>query len=381
MTDAPSSLGLSVLLPLCLVAFVLWRLDRRMRSARDPALLLLQQQLESMRGQVSQSLEGNVRLLQEHVARATEQVNARLRENADAVRQSHHAIGERLDSAARVVGAVQKSLGGLGEATQRIYEVGKDVASLHQILRSPKLRGGFGELLLGDVLRQILPREHFELQHTFRSGEKVDAVIRIGDGLVPVDAKFPLEDFRRAIDAESDAERAKWRRAFVARVKKHIDAIADKYILPQEGTYDFALLYVPAENVYYETIIRAENDEAVQDYALERRVIPVSPGCFYAYLQAILLGLRGLRVEESARQILGLLGHLQGDLGRFREDFRIVGRHLGNAASAYDAADKRLEKLADRLASAESAEVATEPASGAAALSLVTPAKLAAKSD
>src|SRR6185369_8959899 len=126
-------------------------------------------------------------------------------------------------------------LGELREATTKVYEVGRDVASLHDILRAPKLRGGLGELLLGDLLAQVLPPAHFTLQHTFRSGERVDAVVRLGDGVVPVDAKFPLEDFRRLLEATDEEERTRTRKALFARVRKHVDDIATKYIVPDEG--------------------------------------------------------------------------------------------------------------------------------------------------
>lgn len=351
------------------VALVVRASERRTRALLemrppDPSVGLLQQEVAALRGQVSQALEGNVRLLQEHVSRSIDQVNERLRDNAAAVERTNRTLGERLDNASRVVGEVQRSLGDLGAATRRVFEVGKDIASLQEILRSPKLRGGIGELLLGELLAQILPAQHFALQHEFRSGERVDAVIKLGDALVPVDAKFPLEDFRRALEAHDDAERAKARRAFHARVRKHVDAIATKYILPDEGTYDFALMYVPAENVYYETVVRGEEgEEGVNAYALSKRVIPVSPGCFFAYLQAIVLGLKGLRVEEKARHILAQLARLDGDLGRFREDFRLVGKHLSNAGGSFASAEKRLERLAERLLSVAGDDEKPEPQS------------------
>jgi DNA recombination protein RmuC len=116
-----------------------------------------------------------------------------------------------------------------------------------------------------------------------------------------------------------------------------VDEIAKKYILPDEGTFDFALMYIPAENVYYEVVVRGEDgDDALLGYALSRRVIPVSPNSFYAYLQVILLGLRGLRIEQNAREILSTLTRLQGDVGRFREHFDTLGRHLTNAKNKYD---------------------------------------------
>jgi DNA anti-recombination protein RmuC len=163
----------------------------------------------------------------------------------------------------------------------------------------------------------------------------VDAVIRLQAGLVPVDAKFPLENFQRLVKAETPEEKKVLRRAFITDVKKHIEAIATKYIRTDEGTFDFALMYVPAENVYYETIIKDDElgaDGALFAHALARRVIPVSPNSFYAYLQTILLGLKGLRVEESAREIINHLARLNQEFDRFSESFRLVGRPPGERA-------------------------------------------------
>jgi len=335
------------------VLAVVWRLRRSLERRDDGgSLLLLQQQLDALRTQLGQALAGQSQLVGQQIAQLTTQMNERLREGGELVQRSQASLGERLDRASQVVGEVQRGLGELREATARVYEVGRDVATLHDILRAPKLRGGLGELLLGDLLAQVLPPSHFTLQHAFRSGERVDAAVRLGDGLVPVDAKFPLEDFRRLLQAADEEERARVRRAFIARVRKHVDDIAGKYILPDEGTYDFALMYIPAENVYYETIVRDDElggDRSLAAYALERKVVPVSPNCFYAYLQAIVLGLRGLRIEARAEEVMGHLARLNGDLGRFRDDFRLIGKHLGNAQQAHGAAERRLERLEGRL--------------------------------
>jgi DNA recombination protein RmuC len=217
------------------------------------------------------------------------------------------------------------------------------------------LRGGLGEFFLEDLLAQTLPANHFTMQHAFSSGEKVDAAIRLGSSLVPVDAKFPLENFKRILEAGSDDEQGRAKRQFAADVRKHIDAIAAKYILPDEGTYDFALMYIPAENVYYETIIKDEalGDRNLSQYALSKRVIPVSPNSFYAYLQAIVLGLKGMRIEERATEILHYLSRLQGDFAKFRDDFAVLGKHLGHAHASFQASEKRLEKFAQKLLSAD----------------------------
>src|SRR5437764_190724 len=208
-----------------------------------------------------------------------------------------------------------------------------------------------------------LVQQQLEALRTFQTGDRVDAVVRLGPALVPVDAKFPLEDFRRLLEAGDDETRTRARRAFVARVRKHIDDIATKYILPDEGTYDFALMYVPAENVYYEAIVRDDggNDRELSAYALERKVIPVSPNCFYAYLQAIVLGLRGLRIEARAQEVVGQLARLAGDPGPPQDDFPVPGRHVTNAAQAHAAADRRLDRLAAKLAEIAADEGAEEP--------------------
>ena len=349
----------AVLAPVLAVLILLaWWLARRLRSFEEKndnaSLLLLQQQMEQLRMQVGQALDGNAQSLQQQLSQMLGHVNERLRENGEVLSQTQRTLGERLDNAARVVGNVQRSLGGLEEANRRIYEVGRDIASLQEILRAPKLRGGLGEFFLADLLAQILPPQHFTMQHSFRSGEKVDAVIKLGPCLVPVDAKFPLENFKRILEAESDDEKLRARKQFAGDVRRHIDAIAGKYILPDEGTYDFALMYIPAENVYYETIIKDDDDEKnLSQYAMSKRVVPVSPGSLYAYLQAIVLGLRGMKIEDRAKEIIQYLSRLQGDFGKFREEFALIGKHLGHAQSCYQSAERRIDQFSQKLVAAD----------------------------
>jgi DNA recombination protein RmuC len=240
-----------------------------------------------------------------------------------------------------------------------MIHIGRDISSLQDILKAPKLRGILGELFLEELLKQVLPLDHYALQYSFRSGEKVDAVIFLGQGMVPVDAKFPLENFRRALEAGSEDEMKRVKKQFTADVKKHIDQIASKYILPEEGTFDFALMYLPAENVYYEAILKEEgagDGPSLSQYALTRKVIPVSPNSFYAYLQAIVLGLRGLRIEQSAKEILSSLGQLANDFRKFYEDFERVGFHLSNSKASYEKAQKRLDRLQGQLDSIDTHE-------------------------
>jgi DNA recombination protein RmuC len=174
-----------------------------------------------------------------------------------------------------------------------------------------------------------------------------------------VDAKFPLENFKRMLEAAGDEEKNRAKRQFGIDVKKHIDAIAGKYILPDEGTYDFALMYIPAENVYYETIIRdgAPEEKSLCHYAMSKRVIPVSPNSLYAYLQAIVLGLKGMKIEDRAKDIIQYLSRLQGDFGKFREEFALIGKHVGHAQASYQSADRRLDQFGQKLLAADADQI------------------------
>jgi len=261
---------------------------------------------------------------------------------------SNKTVGERLDNTTKIIGDVRQQLGHLDESSRRMAEVGKEISKLQEILQPPKLRGALGELFLAEILAQILPADHYRLQYQFKGGETVDAVIMLHLGLVPIDAKFPLENFKRIIASAEEDERKAAKKSFVNDVKGHIDAISSKYIRMDENTFDFALMYIPAENVYYETIIKDSElggEMSLFNYALKKRVIPVSPNSFYAYLQTIILGLKGMRVEEHSREILEDLSRLQKEFGNFSEAFKLVGQHLDNSQKKFAEAQKRFGKL------------------------------------
>jgi len=270
----------------------------------------------------------------------------KLREQMDNLSR---VVGEEVRGGVSVFGDVRERLGELTKRTKDIEEVGKNISSLQELLRAPKFRGGFGELMLERLLADILPRDNYALQYRFRTGEAVDAIIRIGGHLVPIDSKFPLEDFERIMRTESEAEQKALRRQFMRTIKNHVDNVT-KYILPDEGTFDFALMYIPAENIYYETILRGCAEEGeIYSYAVRQRVIPVSPNSLYAYLQVIVQGLKGLHIEQTAREIMGQLERLQGELVDFKADYRVIGTHIRNAASKYDEANRKLSRFGDKL--------------------------------
>jgi len=326
-------------------------------SSSQTMWVLMQQQMEQLRGHVSDGLNKNISLLTEQFRAINEQVGHQLQLVNQQLQHSSGQIGQRLDTAGQVIGEVREKLGELSKTSEQIHEVGKNIATLQEILRPPKLRGGLGEQFLGELLSQILPPEFYSLQYPFLSGERVDAVVRLGGKLVPIDSKFPLDNFRRIIECKTEDEKRGFQKVFYRDVRKHIDDIASKYILPQEGTYDFALLYIPAENVYYETITKDEwfgEEKGVLNYALAKRVIPVSPNSFYAYLQVIVLGLKGLQIEKEAQKIQALLSGLKKDIGGFQEDFQLVGKHIGNAMNKFEEARRRLDKFTFKLEQIES---------------------------
>jgi DNA recombination protein RmuC len=323
----------------------------------QPMWALMQQQMEQLRGQMSDGMNENIKLLNQQLGLINNQVNQQLQLVNQQLQNSSGQIGQRLDSAREVISKVSERLGELSKTSEQIHEVGKNIATLQEILRPPKLRGGLGEQFLGELLSQILPPEFFTLQYTFSTGERVDAVVRIGEKIVPIDSKFPLDNFKRIIECKTEEERKACQKVFYRDLKKHIDDIASKYIVPNEGTYDFALLYIPAENVYYETITKDDSfgeEKGILNYALKKKVIPVSPNLFFAYLQVIVLGLKGLQIEKDAQKILALLASLKKDLGGFQEDFQLVGKHITNAMNKFEEARRRLDKFIFKLEQIES---------------------------
>jgi len=236
------------------------------------------------------------------------------------LQQNTQAMNERLDSAARVISQVQKNIG-------EFSEIGRGMKDLQEFLRSPKLRGNVGEQVLKEMLGQFLPKSSFDLQYTFKSGDKVDAAIKTSAGIIPVDSKFPMENFRKMSGAGTDAEKKLFEKDFIKDVKTHADAISRKYILTEEGTIDYALMYVPSESVYYEVV----NNQDLFDYAQGKRVLPVSPTTFYAYLRAILMSFEGQKIESRAKEILASLRAIQKDYEKTNDALSVLQRHLTNA--------------------------------------------------
>lgn len=265
------------------------------------------------------------------------------------LQKSNEVLGQRLDNAARVMGEVQKHLGIVSEASRYLRD-------LHEILQAPKLRGNIGEQILNDLLKQHFPSGKFNLQHAFRSGKTVDAVIQTAEGLIPVDSKFPMESFRRYLAAATE-EKEKLGKEFSRDVKGHIEKIARDYILPAEGTLDFAVMYVPSEPVAYEVVV---NFPELLDLAHNKRVAVVSPNQFNNFLQVILLGFEKQQIGEQAKLILAHLRALKGDATRFGEDLRLLAKHVTHAKAAADSAQNSFARLEGKINDAQLTEGKTK---------------------
>ena len=259
-------------------------------------------------------------------------------------------VNKNLQFQIQTLEKLNTQLGQLQGTGQRIIELSSDLKSLQQILASPKLRGGLGEWSLENILSALLPADSFTLQYTFRDGKIVDALIKMPKYSVPIDAKFPLSNFEKLQQAQSEQDTKKLRREFLKDVQKHIDKIAESYIKPDEGTLDFAIMFIPAENVYYEAMVKAADDTInTQDYAMERKVFPVSPNLLYVYLMTIVMGLHGLQIEKQAAEIRQNLKTLNISFADFLALWDTLGAHLRNAHVKHDEGQKKLDKFVMQL--------------------------------
>jgi DNA recombination protein RmuC len=317
-------------------------------------------QTEKIRRESSEVLEKHITDLRDRFADREMETQKSLTEQLQKINETlnksisdiNKNVGDRLHNASQAFAQVQKSVGQVQEQAKAIGELGKDIGSLQDILKSPKLRGEIGEYLLGDLLTQILPKQSFQAQYEFADGSIVDSAIFLGGKIVPIDAKFPLENFRKSFEVKELKEKKKYIMQFYRDVKKHILSISTKYIKPEENTFDFAIMYIPAENVYYETIIKSKYEtqsEYLYKFAIEHKVIPVSPNSLYAYLQTIAMGLRGMQIEKNAERIMQSLISLQNDFESYRDNFAVLGKHLTNAKAKYDENSSQLDRIAGRI--------------------------------
>ena len=265
------------------------------------------------------------------------------------LQENTQALNKRLDTAARVIGEVQRNVG-------EMSEIGRGMKELQEFLQSPKLRGNIGEEVLKDLITQMFPKHSFHLQYSFKSGEKVDAVIKTTAGILPIDSKFPMENFQKMSKAKTKKEESLFKKLFNRDIKKHIQVIGRKYILPEEGTMDFALMYIPSESVYYEVV----NSRELLKLAQSARVYPVSPTTLYAHLQTILLSFEGQKIELRARKVFTMLRAVQKDYSKLEESMSTLQRHLNNAYNMMSNVLTGFTQLGQKITSTQSLGLGAE---------------------
>lgn len=318
------------------IAYLIYRLQNlgKQNSADARAFELMQNLMRDTKEANKEALKGI------HEVRREMQENLSATNNSlqTQMQRTNRAINERLDNAAKVIGVVSKELGGM-------QEIGRQIQDFQEFLKSPKLRGNLGEQVMRDLLDQMIPKASYALQYRFKEGQTVDAIIKTKQGIIPLDAKFPLENFRRyARCDEEEKERAL--HEFRRDVKKHVNDISGKYILPQEGTVDFAVMYVPSETIWYELV---RDDADLNGYANKKKVFLVSPNSFYYFLRIVMIGLEGARIEEATREILSTLKGIKQDSEKFGRGLGVLSKHVTNAKNMMDNVNNEYTRLSTKI--------------------------------
>ena len=311
------------------------------RPAPDGALAV-RDSLSAQLQAAQQGTQGQVELL----ARSVSELRTELSRALGATEQQ---LTTQAGTTHRTLTDLSRQLGALGEQSQRIGDLAKDIGSLQDLLRAPKARGGFGELLLERLLHDALPATAYEIQYTYRDGSRVDAIVRYAGRLVPIDAKFPNETWAAVTSAADEQERRAKKRAFLQQVRRHVDAVA-RYVSPADGTIDYAVMYIPSESVYYDLVLRDDADEPdLRAYCADRKVIPASPNTLLAYLQVVALGVRGLAMQERTRELQQGVAAVRREFERFVELHDQLGRHLENATKKFDETDRALSRASSAI--------------------------------
>jgi DNA recombination protein RmuC len=273
--------------------------------------------------------------------------------------QNLHAMQTRMDESNRLINdqlsRYASLMTGVGERLGQMTQIGTQLQEFQAFLRSPKLRGNLGEQGLKNLLSQILPKELYKEQYHFKNGEIVDFIIKIDSGIIPIDAKFPLENFNRLISTHDEQTKLEYYRAFKNDFKKHVQKISQKYILPDEKTTDFAFMYIPSESIFFE-VLNNEKLNELYHLASRSKIILASPSTFFYYLRTIMLGLEGRRVEELSRQILATLRIIQQESTKMGASLGVLNKHINNAKNTMDTVNNDYMRLSNKIDNVRSLE-------------------------
>ena len=357
-------IALSIVVVAAVVAVIVWSANRR--SAAE--LSSVRQEMQASLASQSQNMSAQINHLMQSVTQQLGQVRQELQtgvaSTGNLASQAQRDVAQRLESSTNVLLQMSQKI---GEVYQTSQDLSKAAQTLQSVLGGAKTRGSLGEVTLDRILEDALPQSAYTTQYRFAStGAIVDAIVRSSDHILPIDSKFPLDSYRRLLETGENA-----RREFSQAVRKHADSIAEKYILPDEHTFDYALMFVPSEGVYYELLMTEDPKYGrLDEYCRSKRVFPVSPNTFYACLGAIALSLRGQQIEENARHLFASLAGLEKQLESFADVYEKLGMHLRNAQRSYEDADTKLTRARNSLAQMsqgalpESAPKALESATG-----------------
>lgn len=327
------SVELALTLGVLLLVLFLFLWERRRQEALERELRRATEEA----GKISASLGG-----------LQDQVTSHLSTTAQLLQGQDKAISDRLSTVQGLVADLRERMGKMEEIGRRVEGVAQDLAGLEEILLAPKARGVFGEWVLSELLSQVLPQGRFREQYRFRDGNTVDAAIFLEGTIVPVDAKFPTASFEQLRTATDHEERKRLKKNLIRAAQKHVDSIAQKYIKPDEGTTDFAMMYIPAEGVFLELLI-PEEDLNFLEYAWSRRVFPCSPNSFYSYLRAVSMGLRGLELAKDVQAMFGEMRAVEGAVEKALEDFATLGSHLRNAQHKWEEVEKAFHGVYEKI--------------------------------
>jgi DNA recombination protein RmuC len=319
-----------------LVGYLLLRRQTVQVEQDTQGLLLLQNQLEQL-----------TRSMDTKLSQGNEQMFQSMRAQFD---QSQRLMSDITSRVSDQLLEVTKGVTETKESTKQVFTIAEQLSSLEKVLKNQKQRGNLGEASLELVLSNVLPPGQYTPQYQFRDGEAVDMVVRTTEGLIPIDAKFPLENYVRLIDEADEARKEQYRKEFRSDVKKRIDETS-KYIRPEEGTMPFAFMFIPSEAIYYDLLINKigvgeDGENLIQRAAQKYHVVIVSPTSFLAYLQTVLQGLHALKIEEGVKEIVKNVGNLGTHLKKYEEFMKKIGKHLGTTVHAYNDAYKEFGKIA-----------------------------------
>ena len=346
-TQALLLLAILILGGIGLIGYLTINQIRNLKSSlKSDEDAVLTQWLKEMKS----SMDRNTDTLEKQLNENRNTIDQELKNQREAVTQQTKVMWERLENTSNIIGKVQEHLGGLNE-------LGKDMKDLNNILKSPKLRGGLGEQFLYEILEMALPHDLFRTQHKFKDGAVCDAIIYTDRGIIPIDSKFPMEKFREMINAEQESERESARKDFLKDVKKRIDEVADKYILPEEGTTEQAIMYIPSENVFYEIIVHSPN---LVEYAQQRNVLIASPNTFSFFVKTVLVAYRQHEFEKNAKEVLKALGGIKVEAGKFGSALETLSRHITNAYNGMENVSSAFTGLFGKIKNVQSIEKPTK---------------------